>query len=126
MSLGANGWQTPSDERLKDDIETLSVLDKLDAVRGTSYNIKDSGVAQIWVIAQEVQSVFPDAVLGDEDTGMLWVSYDAIAAIALQAVKELKDLVISLFDGLDSRVAELEAENAELKERLEAIEAKLK
>ena len=56
---------------------------------------------------------------------MLGVSYDAIAAIALQAVKELKDLVMSLFDGLDSRVAELEAENAELKERLEAIEAKL-
>jgi len=125
VTNGVPGWQTPSDKRLKDNIETLSVLDKLDAVRGTSYTIKDSGEIQIWVIAQEVRSVFPEAVVGDEDKGMLGVSYDAIAAIALQAVKELKDLVISLFDGLDSRVAELEAENAELKERLEAIEAKL-
>lgn len=122
---GVNGWQTPSDRRLKSDIETLSVLDNIDAVRGAQYTLKDSGEIEVGVIAQEVQQAFPHAVSGDEKEGFLGVSYNAIASIALQGVKELKSWVSDIFDGLDSRVTELEAENAELKARLDAIEAKL-
>ena len=125
LENGVNGWQTPSDIRLKTDIETLSVLENIDAVRGAQYVLKDSGEYEVGVIAQEIKSVFPHAVSGDEDTGMLGVSYNAIASIALQGVKELKDLVTSLFDGLDSRVSELEKENADLKKRLERLEEKL-
>ena len=77
------------------------------------------------MIAQEIQAAFPDAVAGDEAVGMLGVSYNAIASIALQGVKELYELVADLFDGLDDRVEQLETENAELRERLEAIEAQL-
>lgn len=122
---GVNGWQTPSDRRLKSDIETLSVLDNIDAVRGAQYTLKDSGEIEVGVIAQEVQQAFPHAVSGDEKEGFLGVSYNAIASIALQGVKELKSWVSDIFDGLDSRVTELEAENEELKTRLDALEAKL-
>lgn len=57
---------------------------------------------------------------------MLGVSYDSIAAIALQGVKELYELVMDMFSETNQRVADLEKENAELKARLEAIEEKLK
>jgi hypothetical protein len=59
IAAGVNGWQTPSDRRLKKDIQTLSVLDKLGPVRGVSYKLKDSGKPQIGVIAQEVNQSFP-------------------------------------------------------------------
>src|SRR5690606_8268223 len=92
IAAGVNGWQTPSDLRLKDKIETLNVLERIDGLRGTSYELRDSGKRQIGVIAQEVALVFPEAVSGEESEGrFLGVSYDAIAAIALQGVKELYD-----------------------------------
>jgi len=90
IGIGANGWVTPSDIRLKDSIMTLdNVLEKLDGVRGTTYRLKDSGALQVGVIAQEFKTAFPGVVSGDEETGLLGVSYDAVAAIAIQGVKEL-------------------------------------
>jgi hypothetical protein len=104
LQNGSNGWKTPSDKRLKDNIKTLSVLDRIDLTRGVSFTLKDSGIPQIGVIAQELKEAFPVAVSGSESTGMLGVDYNAVAAIALQGVKELK-----------ARVEALEKENAELK-----------
>jgi hypothetical protein len=104
LSIGTNGWQTPSDRRLKDNIVTLSVLEKIDLVRGTSYTLKDSGKPQIGVIAQELKEAFPTAVSGDENMGYLGVDYNAVAAIALQGVKELK-----------AEIEQLKNENNQLK-----------
>ncbi len=93
IAAGVNGWQTPSDRRLKKDIETLSVLDRLGEVRGATYVLRDSDIKQIGVIAQEIRDAFPEAVSGEEIEGrFLGVSYDAIATIALQGVKEIADL----------------------------------
>lgn len=117
ISPGTNGWQTPSDRRLKENIQTLSVLAKIDELRGVSYNLKESGKPQIGVIAQEVQKAFPTAVTGKESAKTyLGVSYDAIAAIALQGVKELKALV----DTNTADIAALKAENDTLKAQLKA------
>jgi hypothetical protein len=97
IQAGVNGWQTPSDMRLKDQVQTLSVLDKIDQVRGASYVLKDSGILQIGVIAQEIKAAFPEAVSGEEVEGKyLGVSYNAIASIALQGVRELNDVFKSL------------------------------
>ncbi len=77
--------------------KTLSVLEKIDKIRGALYKLNDSGIAQIGVIAQEIRAVFPEAVSGEETEGRyLGVSYNAIASIALQGVKELNDAVKSL------------------------------
>jgi hypothetical protein len=105
LNNGVNGWQTPSDERLKGNIETLSVLDKMDMVRGASYTLNYSGATQIGVIAQEMKAAFPAVVTGDESTGMLGVDYNAVAAIALQGVKELNAKVLQL----EKEIAELKA-----------------
>ena len=102
IAAGVNGWQTPSDRRLKSNIQELSVLDKISFIRGASYILNDSGKEQIGVIAQEIKEVFPFAVTGSESEGhYLGVSYDAIASIALQGVKEL-NIKIEGFSSLNT------------------------
>lgn len=86
---GENGWQTPSDERIKLNIETLEdVSERLAEVRAVRYDLVRGKENQIGVIAQELQRAFPEAVSIRSD-GMLGVNYDSVAAIALQGVKEL-------------------------------------
>ena len=43
---------------------------------------------QMGVIAQEVQKVFPEAVI--ENNGILYVNYSAMIAPIIEAIKELK------------------------------------
>ncbi len=83
---------TPSDERLKTHIETLtSVLEKIEQLRGVQYLYKDqqkyASGEQIGVIAQELQKVFPELVSTGAD-GYLAVNYSQLTAVLLQAVKE--------------------------------------
>ena len=83
---------TPSDERLKKNITTLTgILDKLNRLRGVTYEFKDQQKyatgQQIGVIAQELQKVFPELVTQGAD-GYLAVNYSQLSAVILQAVKE--------------------------------------
>ncbi len=83
---------TPSDERLKKNITTLTnILDKLNKLRGVTYEFKDqqkyASGPQIGVIAQELQKVFPELVSQGAD-GYLAVNYSQLSAVILQAVKE--------------------------------------
>jgi regulator of replication initiation timing len=65
------------------------------------------------VIAQEVETVYPDLVDTDAK-GMKSVNYTGFVGPLIEAVKELK-----------TQNDALKAENAELKARLAAIEKKL-
>ena len=83
---------SPSDERLKKNITTLtSVLDRLNKLRGVTFEYKDqqrfASGPQIGVIAQELQKVFPELVTKGTD-GYLAVNYSQLSAVVLQAVKE--------------------------------------
>jgi len=89
---GVNGWQSPSDRRLKTNIQTLTnVLDKLKLTRGVTYDLIDGKPNQVGVIAQELRAAFPgtEIVSGDETEGYLGVNYGDLAAVAIQGVKEL-------------------------------------
>jgi hypothetical protein len=101
--LGPNStsWGVNSDHRLKTNIKTLSVIDRLDSYRAVSFNWKQDGKHDVGVIAQELYEIFPELVIkgsddpdakietvGDADA---WgVTYDKLGAIALEGVKELK------------------------------------
>lgn len=95
--IDGNVWidgtlSTPSDQRLKTNIATLAgVLDKLDNMRGVSYQFIDQAKyakgPQVGVIAQELQKVFPELVTQGAD-GFLAVNYTQLSAVLLQAVKE--------------------------------------
>jgi len=83
---------SPSDQRLKTNIETLtSVLAKIEQIRGVTYVFKDqqkyAAGPQVGVIAQELQKVFPELVTKGAD-GFLAVNYTQLTAVILQAVKE--------------------------------------
>ncbi|HEV7276532.1 MAG TPA: tail fiber domain-containing protein [Devosiaceae bacterium] len=89
----ANYYHT-SDRRLKSNIQTYrGGLDAVLAMRGVTFNWKESGKPASGVLAQELQSVMPSAVSASENDkgeGVLAVDYDQIVAPLIEAVKELK------------------------------------
>ena len=85
-----------SDERLKDNIETLEDgLDKVEQLRGVTYTRDDR--EEIGVIAQEVEKILPEIVLtADDEMGTKSVDYSRITAVLIEAVKELSAKVKEL------------------------------
>jgi hypothetical protein len=81
-----------SDIRIKDNIETVdSALHKLAAIRGVTYtrtDLDDKERRYAGVIAQEIESVLPEAVFDRGD--LKSVDYNGTIALLIQAVKELK------------------------------------
>ena len=94
----ANNWINSSDRRWKKDIKTLNnSLDKIAALRGVSYlwrvddfpNKNFSDGTQLGVIAQEIETVFPELVHTDKK-GYKSVQYSNIVAPLIEAIKTLK------------------------------------
>lgn len=98
-----------SDERLKENIETIeSALDKLDKINGVYFDWKDSYITEkggddgyfirkhdVGVIAQEVEGVLKEVVATRED-GYKAVRYEKIVPLLIQAIKELREEVKKL------------------------------
>ena len=78
-----------SDERLKDNIETIeNGLDKVEQLRGVTYTRDER--ENIGVIAQEVEKILPEIVLtADDEMGTKSVDYSRLTAVLIEAVKEL-------------------------------------
>ena len=85
-----------SDERLKDNIETLDGgLSKILSMRGVTYT--RDGKDNVGVIAQEVEKVIPQIVkTADDEMGTKSVDYSRITAVLIEAVKELTKRVEEL------------------------------
>ena len=85
-----------SDERLKDNIETLEDgLAKVEQLRGVTYTRDDR--ENIGVIAQEVEKILPEIVkTADDEMGTKSVDYSRITAVLIEAVKELSARVKEL------------------------------
>ena len=85
-----------SDERLKDNIETLTDgLAKVEQLRGVTYTRDDK--ENIGVIAQEIEKILPEIVLtADDEMGTKSVDYSRITAVLIEAVKELSARVKEL------------------------------
>ncbi|KKT32430.1 MAG: hypothetical protein UW21_C0024G0001, partial [Candidatus Woesebacteria bacterium GW2011_GWB1_44_11b] len=124
-AFSTGGWQL-SDMRLKENIKELAnVSEKLDNVRGVEYSWKtgeysDKGLPQgkqIGVLAQEIETQFPELINYDNE-GYKSVSYSGLSAVLVQAFKEIKtrmDKVESLvssgfaeFQKITSKVIEVE------------------
>jgi hypothetical protein len=87
-----------SDIRVKDNVETIpSALDKLDQIRGVTYtrtDMDDKERRYAGVIAQEIETVLPEAVRDHDGTKA--VDYNATIGLLIQAVKELTNKVKAL------------------------------
>lgn len=114
----ANKFISESDERQKEDIESLTrCLDAVEKLRGVSYRRKahdqfSPRLRHLGVIAQEVERVLPEVVVKEPDPGkMLAVDYSGLVPVLIEAIKELH-----------SRLRGLDAEKAALTERISLLE----
>lgn len=86
--MTAANFNSTSDARLKDNIETLDGT-KVYNMRGVSYT--KGGKEESGVIAQELQEIAPELV---DNTGeYLTVSYGNLVGYLIEAVKDLKEEV---------------------------------
>ena len=114
--LAPNGgsWTSISDRNAKENFEPVNargVLDKVAALPVSIWNYKSqtNGVRHIGPMAQDFKAAFS---VGESDTGITTVDADGVALAAIQGLNQ------KLQEELNRR----DAENAELKQRLEALE----
>ena len=78
-----------SDESLKTNIQTIdNALDRVEAVRGVTFDRIADGSTSTGVVAQELLAVLPEAVHTDAN-GVHSVAYGNITGLLIEAVKEL-------------------------------------
>jgi hypothetical protein len=88
--VSAQYFAAASDLNLKENISTInSALDKTNRLRGVYFTKKadSTGRREVGVIAQEVEKVFPEVVMGGE--GKKTVAYANLCGVLIEAVKEL-------------------------------------
>jgi hypothetical protein len=135
--LLAGAWLANSDRRIKMDIRSIDhALERLERVRlvdfryTEEYRAAHRGIADtryLNVIAQEFAEVFPEHVKSSGETfpdgsSMLQVDTYPLTIYSAAAVQELN----AKLKARDAELAELRNQSAELKKRLERIEAVLK
>lgn len=84
-----------SDERLKENIETIpDALDMVLELRGVQFDWKSSGRSDIGLIAQEVEEVLPECVTEVDD--VKGVKYGNIVGLLIESIKELRGEITDL------------------------------
>lgn len=98
LGATATSWTALSDERFKDIIEPISdALNKVDALRSVvgKYKTDEEGKRRSFLIAQDVQDVFPEAV-DATNPEQLGLAYSDVIPLLVAAIKELKAEVDAL------------------------------
>lgn len=86
-NVTANGFLYSSDRNLKKNITPLEgSLEKILSLNGYSYNWKSTGRADVGVIAQEVETVYPELVHTDKN-GVKSVEYANLIAPLIESIK---------------------------------------
>ena len=113
ISNGATSWSSASDERLKNIISPIEdATKKLSGLRCVIGEYKDNvGVLHPFLIAQDVQAVFPEVVNSMDDEGHLGMSYTDMIPILVKAIQEQQALITaqaSTITALTARITALE------------------
>ena len=113
-------WILSSDRRLKNVGKAftggLAELKKLDLFHFT-YKKDKSNTPHVGIMAQDLQKVFPDAVVKGDD-GFLRIRMEDMFYALVNAVKELA----GMFDKQDERIVQLEKENKQLQKTISDLE----
>jgi len=91
LTDGATSWTGTSDERLKDIIEPINnAVSKVSSLRSVigKYKNDSEGTRRSFLIAQDVQSVLPEAV-DSTNSDALGVRYTEVIPLLVAAIKEL-------------------------------------
>ncbi len=83
-----------SDERLKSNIKIISgAVDKVKNLKGVTFTFKADNRPSTGLLAQDVQSVMPEAV--DHNGDYLYVAYGNLLGLIVEALKELDQKITS-------------------------------
>lgn len=86
--ITATAFVYSSDNSLKENVAALNnAVEKVQALEGVSFNWRDSGKAEIGLIAQDVEKVLPELVVTGEND-LKAVKYGNLVALLIEAVKE--------------------------------------
>ena len=120
-NVQADAFLYNSDRRLKHDIVKIdSPLEKISKLNWYTYTLNRTWKRDIWVIAQEVEEVFPELVKTDSKTGMKAVQYGNLVSPIIEAIKELAQKIQELFELFLDQAERIDS----LEKRLELLEAK--
>ena len=87
----AQDFDALSDVNFKENVNTVdAALAKVNQLRGVSFNWKESGDPSYGVIAQELETILPELVHGDDPKR---VNYNGIIGVLIEAIKELSEKV---------------------------------
>lgn len=122
IGTGSGATNCTSDIRLKDNVVPITdALSKITQIRGVAFDWNEKsrspGKHSIGVIAQDVQKVFPTAVI-ENDRGYLSVDYAVLVSPLIEATKELKNRC----DVTDVAVAQQGRALASLKGELSSLQ----
>ena len=98
-TVTATAYNTSSDQRLKDNIvDAPSASNDIDAIQVRSFDWKADGSHQKYgMVAQELQSVAPEAVSGDADSDeMMGVDYSKLVPMLVKEIQSLRARVAQL------------------------------
>jgi Chaperone of endosialidase len=116
----------PSDRNLKDNFTPVNVDDVLEKVADlpmTTWKFKeDPSVLHLGPMAQDFHAAFG---LGPNDTSIAIVDANGVALAAIQALAKEKSRLEEKVSVFGDRVSELEKENEQLQQELEAIKQKI-
>ena len=90
----AQNFTTTSDAALKENVaEIEGAVEKVEAIRGVTFDWKDGSGSTAGVIAQEVEAILPSIVVQGEHKA---VDYNGLIGLLVEAVKELSAEVKAL------------------------------
>ena len=107
----ATSWASASDERLKDIIEPINnALTKVNGLRSVigKYKTDEEGVRRSFLIAQDIQTQFPEA-LESSDPDKLGVQYTDVIPLLVASIKELKAINDTQAETINALTARIEA-----------------
>jgi hypothetical protein len=93
LATGSTGWVADSDERLKTDLVPIeNGLEKVVSLRSVigRYLTDSIDKKRPFLIAQDVKKVLPEAVMTNEETGDMGLSYTEVIPLLVASIKELK------------------------------------
>jgi len=107
LPSGNTAWVSTSDERLKNITgEITDAINKVSQLRAAEFTWKsdESNKPQVGLIAQDVQTVLPEAI-SENDKEFLGVSYTEVIPLLVAAIKEQQEQI----KALETRIQTLES-----------------
>ena len=120
-NLTTGVYTSSSDKRFKKNIEELTkVIGKVMLLQPKKYNFisqKNNDDKYIGLIAQDVEKLFPEFVMYNEEADAYTMDYAGLSVVAIQAIKEQQEKIEQLEMKID-KLSSLQAEIEEIKKLL--------